>query len=131
MLKKRVAGAVAPLLLLPLLTICLTSCSSDGQDVTLDATVITYTDIDVVVTEIANKRTWVANVYGYRVYAMSITIYSREYELEKTFEISGGGVGGKPQQWDYKVGDSVKAQLSTEALESTGAIVRRDIIKIY
>ena len=95
MLKKCVAGAVAALLLL---CGCLTGCSSDTQGTASDTTVVRYEDIDVVVTDIRNQRTWVANVYGYQVYAMSITVYSEEYALEKTFEIQGGGLAGKPQQ---------------------------------
>lgn len=86
-----------------------------------------WKDIDVVVTDI-DKRHWFAGTHWYVV---EITVESEEYGLEETFEIEGSGAFGCPEQWRYEEGQTVKAELYSWVMDSTGEVVRREINQVY
>lgn len=86
-----------------------------------------WKDIDVTVTD-TDKRHWFATTHWYTV---SLTVQSEEYGLTKTFQFKGSGAFGRPEQWQYKIGDTVKAVLYSWVMDSTGEIVRREIAKVY
>ena len=86
-----------------------------------------WKDIDVVVKDV-DKRTWFATVHRYE---LKITVYSEEYDLEKTLHYSGSGMLTNIPGWSAKEGETLKAQLYSWVIDSTGKVVRRDINKIY
>lgn len=86
-----------------------------------------WKDIDVVVTDI-DKQHWFATTHWY---AVTITVKSEEYNLTKTLEIKGSGAFGCPEQWNYEKGQTVKAELYSWVMDSTGEVVRREIHQIY
>lgn len=86
-----------------------------------------WKDIDVVITDI-DKRHWFAGTHWYVV---EITVESEEYGLEETFEIEGSGAFGCPEQWRYEEGQTVKAELYSWVMDSTGEVVRREINQVY
>lgn len=86
-----------------------------------------WKDIEVTITNI-DKRHWFATTHRYMV---SLTVQSEEYGLTKTFQFEGSGAFGCPPQWNYNVGDIVKAKLYSWVLDSTGEVIRRKIHKIY
>ncbi len=86
-----------------------------------------WKDIDVIVTDI-DKRHWFAGTHWYVV---SVTVQSEEYGLSATFQIEGSGAFGCPPQWEYDMGDTVKAQLYSWVLDSTGEVIKRKINQIY
>lgn len=86
-----------------------------------------WKDIDVVVTN-TDKRHWFATTHRYMV---SLTVQSEEYGLTRTFQFDGLGLLGCPAQWEYEIGDTVKAELYSWVLDSTGEVIRREIAKVY
>lgn len=86
-----------------------------------------WKDIDVEVTKI-DKRQWFATVHRRIV---NITVYSEEYNLEKTLTYEDQGMWINNPAWNYEKGDIIKAELYSWVMDSTGEIVRRDINKIY
>ena len=73
------------------------------------------------------KRTWFATVHRYE---LNITVYSEEYDLEKTLHYSGSGMLTNIPGWNAKEGDVLRAQLYSWVMDSTGTVTRRDINKI-
>lgn len=87
-----------------------------------------YETIDVKVTEIDKSSYFAAFAWQYTV---KLTVYSKEYDITYKHTYKGQGINGCPKQWKYEKGDTVKAQLYTWTLDSTGEIVRREINKVY
>lgn len=109
---------------------CLTCCGIAEKDRTYhikEQPHLYWKDIDVVVTDI-DKKHWFATTHWYEV---DITVESKEYGLIKNFEIKGSGAYGCPKEWNYEEGQTVKAQLYSWVMNSTGEIIRREINKIY
>ena len=86
-----------------------------------------WKDIDVVVTDIS-KRHWFGGTHWYQV---DITVKSEEYDLEQTFTYKGSGMFGCPSQWEYDIGDVVKAKLYSWVMDSTGEVTKRTIQSVY
>ena len=86
-----------------------------------------WKDIDVVVTDIS-KRHWFGGTHWYQV---DITVKSEEYDLEQTFTYKGSGMFGCPSQWEYDIGDVVKAELYSWVMDSTGEVTQRTINMVY
>lgn len=86
-----------------------------------------WKDIDVVV-ENVDSRHWFASTHHYIVY---VTVKSDEYQLTYTDEFAGSGAFGCPEQWNYRKGDVVKAEMYSWVMDSTGEVVRREIHKVY
>lgn len=86
-----------------------------------------WKDIDVTVTDI-DRHHWYASTHWYVV---NLTVKNEEYGMSKSFEIKGSGAFGRPNQWDYKEGQVVKAQLYSWVLESSGRVIKREINKVY
>jgi cellulose synthase/poly-beta-1,6-N-acetylglucosamine synthase-like glycosyltransferase len=80
-----------------------------------------WKDIDVVVTDITKRR----SLNG-RHYSVTITVKSEEYGLEETFTYHK-----QKQYWNYDKGETVKAQLYSWVMDSTGEIVKRQLNKVY
>lgn len=118
------------LIIMLLIILCLTSCnieSSNREYQVQEQPHLYWKDIDVVVTDI-DKRHWFATTNWY---AVNITVKSEEYGLIENFEIKESGAFGCPKEWNYEEGQTVKAQLYSWVMDSTGEIIRRDIDKIY
>lgn len=86
-----------------------------------------WKNIDVVVENVDNMG-YFAITHRYRT---RVTVYSEEYQLTYTDEFIGSGAFGKPEQWNYKQGDVVKAELYSWVMDSTGEVVKRRINKVY
>jgi hypothetical protein len=86
-----------------------------------------WKDIDVVVTDISKKH-WFGGTHWYQV---DITVESEEYGLERTFTYKGSGMFGCPSQWEYDIGDVVKAELYSWVMDSTGEVTKRTIHRVY
>ncbi len=86
-----------------------------------------WKDIDVVVTSV-DKKHWYASTHWYTV---KVSVKSEEYQLNYTQEFKGSGFFGCPKQWEYNKGDTVKAELYSWVMDSTGEVVRREIHRIY
>lgn len=117
------------LILLMVLTLFVAGCASpDGiQYQPQEQPHLYWKDINVVVTDI-DRRHWYASTHWYVV---NITVQSEEYGLTKTFEIKGSGAFGCPSQWDYEEGQTVKAELYSWVMDSTGNVIKREINKVY
>lgn len=85
-----------------------------------------WKDIDVVVTSI-DKKHWYASTHWYEV---TLNVESEEYDLTKKYTIKESGALNCPKQWDYCVGDIVKARIYSWVKESTGEVVRREINRV-
>lgn len=113
-----------------ILTVLLVACSNCNSPVgdnspTKEYPHLYWKTIDVEVTEVNHEAHWFSIVHRYQ---MSLTVKSEEYGLEKTFNIYSQGV--KPEEWDYKEGDIIEAELYTWKMDSTGEIIKREINKI-
>ena len=86
-----------------------------------------WKDIDVVVTSV-EQRSWYATVHRNVLY---ITVESEEYRLTKSFTLESSGTINNISCWNCKVGDTVKAELYSWVMDSTGEVVKRDINKLY
>lgn len=84
-----------------------------------------WKDIDVVVTDV-NQKHWFATVHRYE---LDITVYSEEYDLEKTLNYYHTGMV-LPPYWNAQEGDIVTAELYSWVMDSTGDVVRRDINRL-
>lgn len=87
-----------------------------------------WKDINVKVTDIELTHSF-AVTHRYR---LNITVYSEEYDLEESFEYySQGFMANLPNCAESEVGDTVKAELYSWVLDSTGEVVRRQINQVY
>ena len=75
-----------------------------------------------------SRRRWFAGTHWYEV---TITVESAEYGLTRTLTCKGSGFFGCPSQWEYKVGDVVRAQLYSWVMDSTGEVTKRLINRVY
>lgn len=123
---KKILAIVLSLVILLSLTGCVTT-SSQILYKPKEQPHLYWKDIDVVVTDIDRKH-WYASTHWYVV---KITVKSEEYGLIEEFEIKGSGAFGRPNQWNYKRGQIVKAQLYSWVMDNTGDVVRREINKVY
>lgn len=57
-----------------------------------------------------------------------VTVRSDEYQLTYTDEFAGSGAFGYPEQGNYRKGDIVKAEMYSWVMDSTGEIVRQEIL---
>lgn len=85
-----------------------------------------WKDIDVVVEQV-DRRHWFAGGHRYEV---KVTVRSDEYNLDYTDVFTGGGLF-TPDQWSYSEGDTVKAELYSWVIDSTGEVIRREIHRVY
>ena len=81
-----------------------------------------WKDIEVVV-ESVSKKHWFATVHRYE---LSVTVYSEEYDLQKTLDFYSSGMFA-PEYWNLEKGDVVTAELYSWVMDSTGEVVRRSI----
>ena len=86
-----------------------------------------WKDIDVVVTSI-DKKYWYASTHWYEV---KVSVESEKYQLTYTDIFKGSGAFGRPLQWEYDKGDTVKAELYSWVMDSTGEVIRREIHRVY
>ncbi len=86
-----------------------------------------WKDIDVVVTDI-DKKQWYASTHWYEV---KVSVESEEYQLTYTEIFKGSGAFGCPPQWEYDEGDTVRAELYSWVMDSTGEVIRREIHMVY
>lgn len=124
MTKKIICGL---LVCLVLCSLCACSYEPDPNYRPPEQPHLYWKDIDVVVKNV-DKRTWFATVHRYE---LNITVYSEEYDLEKTLHYSGSGMLTNIPGWNAKEGDVIQAQLYSWVMDSTGKVTRRDINKIY
>ena len=118
------------LIIMSLIILCLTGCNINAKGNTYqpqEQPHLYWKDIDVIVTDI-DKRHWFATTHWYVV---NITVESEEYGLIENFEKKGSGAFGCPKEWNYEEGQTVKAQLYSWVMDSTGEVTRREINKIY
>lgn len=85
-----------------------------------------WKDINVVVEQV-DKRHWFAGGHRYEV---KVTVRSDEYNLDYTDVFTSGGLF-LPEQWNYSEGDTVKAELYSWVMDSTGEVVKREIHRVY
>lgn len=111
------------LLVSSFILLLLTSCNHNTNYVPKEQPHLYWKDINVEITNI-DKQHWFATTHWYRI---SISVKSTEYDLEKNIEITGSGAFGCPKEWDYEVGDIVKAELYSWKMDSTGEIIKREI----
>lgn len=126
---KTVNRIIAVALIFALL-ICMGGCTlpeSDPNYVPPEQPHLYWKDIDVVVTDIS-RRHWFAGTHWYEV---AITVESKEYGLTRTLTYKGSGFFGCPSQWNYEVGNVVRAQLYSWVMDSTGEITKRLIHQVY
>lgn len=119
---------IAILTFLALATLFLASCTMpDNSDMHTEQPHLYWKDINVRVVNV-DRVHWFALTHQYEV---EIQVQSDEYNLlgEDTFH--GSGAFGCPEQWNYEVGDTVKAELYSWVNDSTGEVVRREIHQIY
>jgi hypothetical protein len=86
-----------------------------------------WKDIDVVITDIQKDRSFNGRLYFYKV---TVTVKSKEYNLEEDFTFEGNN-WYPPKFWNAKKGDTVKAQLYSWVMDSTGQIVKRRLNCLY
>lgn len=122
---KRLAVLFAIVILI--LSGCSAESSTSGSTEPVEQPHLYWKDINVTVTDI-DKRHWFAGTHWYVV---DIEVYSEEYGLTGSFEEEGSGIWGRPEQWDYEIGDVVKARLYSWVMDSTGEVVKREINKVY
>ena len=84
-----------------------------------------WKDIEVVVEDVVQKH-WFATVHRYE---LSITVYSEEYNLRKTFNSYTSGMV-TPNGWNSQEGDVITAELYSWVMDSTGEVVRREINRL-
>lgn len=84
-------------------------------------------DIEVEITSISKSHRFV-KVHRYHV---SMEVYSKEYNIRKTFSYDASGMFINLPSWSYDKGDIVKAELHTWIYESTGTIQKQYINKVY
>lgn len=126
----KTAKRIIAVVLLFALMLCMYGCDLPEPDpnyVPPEQPHLYWKDIDVVVTSI-NRRHWFASTHWYEV---DITVESEEYGLTRTLTYKGSGVFGCPGQWNYEVGDIVKAELYTWVMDSTGEVTKRLINQVY
>ncbi|MBO5434385.1 hypothetical protein J6A31_00990 [bacterium] len=87
-----------------------------------------WKDIDVEVIDISTNHWYGGNAHRYEV---RLTVYSEEYDLTEKITITGSGMWNKPKEFDYTVGQTIKAELFSWVMDSTGEVVRRKINKLY
>ena len=76
--------------------------------------------IDVIITDY-DYRHWYASAHHYQA---KITVYSEEYDLTRTFSLTGNDAA---QMENYEKGDTIKAELYSWKIDSTGEITKREI----
>ncbi|WP_373262230.1 hypothetical protein [Hungatella hathewayi] len=114
-----VAGTIVTILLCLMISDC-----GKRQECKLDEQPHLYwKEIEVEVISI-DKKHWFASTHWYQV---DLDVYSSEYELRKTFEIQGSGAFGCPKEFNYEIGDIIKAELYSWKMDSTGEIIEREI----
>jgi hypothetical protein len=86
-----------------------------------------WKDVDVVITDIQKDRSFNGRLYLYKV---TVTVKSKEYNLEEDFTFEGNN-WYQPKFWNAKKGDTVKAQLYSWVMDSTGQIVKRRLNCLY
>lgn len=108
-----------------LLVVCmmLSGCNKNVNTTSVEQPHLYWKEIEVEVIDI-DKRHWFASTHQYIV---NIDVYSNEYDLSQTFEIKGSGAFGCPKEYNYNVGDKVKAELYSWKMDSTGEIIEREI----
>ena len=108
-----------------LLVVCmmLSGCNKNVNTASVEQPHLYWKEIEVEVIDI-DKRHWFASTHQYIV---NIDVYSNEYNLSQTFEIKGSGAFGCPKEYNYNVGDKVKAELYSWKMDSTGEIIEREI----
>ena len=108
----------------------LTGCSAAtkvASQAAVESPHLYWKDIDVTVTDI-EKDHWFAGTNWYRV---TIHVHSDEYNLDGEYTDKSSGASGCPASWNYEEGDTVKAEMYSWVLDSTGEVVRRTINKVY
>lgn len=83
-----------------------------------------WKDIEVVIADI-DKRHWYASSHHYKIY---LTVENDEYGLSQSFTIDGSKA---KEKWEWNKGDTVKAELFSWVMDSTGEVVRREINQVY
>ena len=111
-------------ILVSLLFTFLCGCTQNTQFEPTEQPHLYWKDIDVVV-ENVDSRHWFASTHHYIVY---VTVRSDEYQLTYTDEFAGSGAFGYPEQGNYRKGDIVKAEMYSWVMDSTGEIVRQEIL---
>ena len=86
-----------------------------------------WKDIDVVITDIEKRR----SLGKYKHYTVMIEVKSDEYGITGNCRYTGAGMFGVPHQWNYEVGQTVKAKLNSWVMDSSGEVVRREISQVY
>lgn len=86
-----------------------------------------WKDIDVVVTNVSRKE-WFATVPRR---SLNVTVESEEYGLSKSFTMESSGMFNTIDCWDCQEGDTIKAELYSWVMDSTGEVTRREIHKLY
>ncbi len=83
-----------------------------------------WKEIDVVISDI-DKRHWYASGHHYTI---DLTVRSDEYGLSESFSLNGMDAAAK---WEYSEGDTVKAELFSWVIDSTGEVTKREINQVY
>jgi hypothetical protein len=84
-----------------------------------------WKDIDVEIVDIKKSH----SLNGRR-YTVVVTVKSEEYGLQDTF-VCNGSNWDKPNVWKNQKGDTIKAELYSWVMRSTGKVVKRQIAKVY
>lgn len=83
-----------------------------------------WKDIDVVITDI-DKSHWYASAHHYKIH---LTVESDEYRLTESFDLIGSKA---KEKWNWNKGDTVKAELFSWVMDSTGEVLQREIHQVY
>lgn len=113
------------LLIISLFTGCCTNTTTKYQPA--EQPHLYWKDIDVTVTDV-DKRHWFTGTHWYEV---TVYVHSDEYDLDGSYTEQGSGVFGCPGSWQYEIGDTVKAELYSWVMDSTGEVIKREINKVY
>ena len=120
------------LMLLIALIVSASGCSSETSSDTTEYVRpeqphLYWKDIDVIITDIEKRR----SIGKYRHYTVTIEVESDEYGITGNCRYTGAGMFGVPHQWNYEVGQTVKAKLNSWVMDSTGEVIRREISQVY
>ena len=114
-----------------LISLFISGCSADTTSASnyepVEQPHLYWKDIDVTVTDIEKKH-WFAGTHWHQV---TTYVHSDEYNIDGEYTEKGSGIFGCPASWDYETGDTVKAELYSWVLDSTGEITRREINQVY
>ena len=109
------------------LSLCACSFPENENFVPSEQPHLYWKDIDVIVTNV-DQKSWFATVHRN---VLNITVESEEYGLSKSFTLESSGAINNISCWNAKVGDTIRAELYSWVMDSTGEIIRRDIHKLY